>query len=27
MERRHRLRDDQWEIIKDALPGKQGDPG
>ena len=27
MERRHRLRDDQWDIIKDALPGKQGDPG
>uniref|UniRef100_I2Q1T8 Transposase n=1 Tax=Desulfovibrio sp. U5L TaxID=596152 RepID=I2Q1T8_9BACT len=27
MERRHRLRDDQWDMIKDALPGKQGDPG
>jgi hypothetical protein len=21
------LRDDQWEKIKDALPGKQGDQG
>ena len=27
MQRRHRLRDDQWEKIKDALPGKKGDPG
>ena len=25
-ERRHRLRDDQWDIIKDALPGKQDAP-
>jgi len=24
---RHTLRDDQWERIKDALPGKAGDPG
>ena len=23
----HRLRDDQWERIKDALPGKGNDPG
>ncbi len=21
------LRDDQWERIKDSLPGKKGDPG
>ncbi|MAZ75041.1 MAG: hypothetical protein CL929_05395 [Deltaproteobacteria bacterium] len=21
------LRDDQWEPIKDLLPGRQGDPG
>jgi transposase len=21
------LRDDQWEKIKDSLPGKKGDPG
>jgi len=27
MERRHVLREDQWERIKDALPGKKGDPG
>ena len=27
MKRRHTLRDDQWERIKDALPGKNGDPG
>ena len=27
MKRRHTLRDDQWEKIKDALPGKKGDPG
>ena len=27
MERRHALRDDQWEKIKDALPGKVGDKG
>jgi transposase len=27
MERRHTLRDDQWEKIKDALPGKDGDKG
>ena len=24
---RKRLRDDQWERIKDLLPGKAGDPG
>ncbi|KAL1110038.1 hypothetical protein AAG570_014160 [Ranatra chinensis] len=27
MQRRHALRDDQWERIKDALPGKVEDPG
>jgi transposase len=27
MQDRHRLRDDQWERIKDALPGKKSDPG
>ena len=27
MQRRHALRDDQWEKLKDALPGKRGDPG
>ena len=27
MQRRHSLRDDQWELIKDALPGKAGDIG
>lgn len=27
MQRRHSLRDDQWERIKDALPGKDTDPG
>ncbi len=27
MLKRHALRDDQWELIKDLLPGKQGDPG
>ena len=27
MKRRHVLRDDQWERIKDALPGKKSDPG
>ena len=27
MHDRHRLRDDQWEKIKDILPGKEGDPG
>jgi transposase len=27
MSNRHELRDDQWERIKDALPGKKGDPG
>ena len=27
MKRRHTLRDDQWEKIKDALPGKRSDPG
>lgn len=27
MPRRHELTDDQWEAIKDLLPGKAGDPG
>lgn len=27
MSRRHALRDDQWDLIKDALPGKPGDIG
>jgi len=27
MQERHVLRDDQWERIKDALPGKESDPG
>lgn len=27
MNNRHRLRDDQWERIKDVLPGKKEDPG
>lgn len=27
MTRRHALRDDQWDKIKDALPGKEGDRG
>ena len=27
MQRRHSLREDQWEQIKDALPGKKEDPG
>jgi len=27
MQLRHTLRDDQWERIKDALPGKQSDRG
>ena len=27
MARRHELTDAQWEQIKDALPGKRGDPG
>lgn len=27
MERRHSLSDDQWDKIKDALPGKIGDRG
>ena len=25
--RRHEIRDDQWDRIKDLLPGKAGDPG
>ena len=25
--KRHRLTDDQWERIKDLIPGKVGDPG
>ena len=27
MQRRHALRDDQWDRIKGALPGKVEDPG
>jgi hypothetical protein len=27
MQRRHALRDDQWERIKDVLPDKIEDPG
>ena len=27
MLRRHELTDEQWEAIKDLLPGKKGDPG
>jgi transposase len=27
MEYRHKLRDDQWDKIKDHLPGKAGDAG
>ena len=27
MQDRHKLRDDQWEKIKAALPGKKSDPG
>jgi len=27
MQSRHALRDDQWDKIKDVLPGKKGDPG
>ena len=27
MRRRHELTDAQWEMIKDLLPGKDGDPG
>src|SRR5262249_22115146 len=27
MLRRHAISDDQWERIKDLLPGKEGDPG
>jgi transposase len=27
MLRRHELTDDQWNTIKDLLPGKEGDPG
>jgi transposase len=27
VQRRHSLREDQWEQIKDALPGKKEDPG
>lgn len=27
MRRRHELTDEQWEKIKDHLPGKAGDPG
>lgn len=27
MRRRHEITDQQWEAIKDLLPGKEGDPG
>lgn len=27
MTNRHRLRDEQWQVIKDVLPGKEGDKG
>jgi len=27
MTRRYGLRDDQWDLIKDLLPGKRGDVG
>ena len=27
MKGRHELTDDQWDLIKDLLPGKIGDPG
>ncbi len=27
MVRRHEISDEQWNIIKDHLPGKEGDPG
>ena len=27
MLRRHEISDEQWNIIKDHLPGKEGDPG
>src|ERR1041385_9181399 len=27
MLRRHELTDDQWDAIKELLPGKEGDPG
>lgn len=27
MRRRHELSDEQWEAIRDLLPGKAGDPG
>src|SRR5438093_11616078 len=27
MLRRHELTDEQWNAIKDLLPGKEGDPG
>ena len=27
MMRRHEISDEQWELIKDLLPGKAGDPG
>ena len=27
MPRRHELTDEQWEAIRDLLPGKAGDPG
>lgn len=27
MSRRHELTDEQWDAIKDLLPGKKGDPG
>ena len=27
MARRHELTDQQWDPIKDRIPGKEGDPG
>lgn len=27
MQRRHELSEAQWELVKDLLPGKDGDPG
>lgn len=27
MAKRHALTDGQWEVIRDLLPGKAGDPG
>ena len=27
MKRRHELSDEQWDLIRDLVPGKEGDPG